>query len=697
MVDFRKWLFALAPIGLLLGIGSAAANAQTSNSTFTCTASAGVPNILRSEGVTELVGDLTLNCTGGNPTPAGAPIPLQNFQISLNTNVTSRVISATSGLSEALLMIDEPYPSGAQGGPNPPTPTSQPPTGSNAQSQEACQALNSTNCMITSNNGLGTAGTTGPYNGVPDGYGNHYNIFQGYQTGVNTVAWNGVPVDAPGTSGTRVIRVTNIRANAFQLGVSSTLIPTQISMIVAVSGSQFISILQPSNGNVVGQIQPGLVGSNSTASYTQCSSVNTYLIAGTTSPVTTDSGIAVSAKEGFAASFKPQSYAQFYNVNYAVSKGYLAPAAPGQYYTSGEQNIPGFSYNTESGFFSPTATGLVNPSSGAVGLADTGTEIQFSVAGVGAGVSMYAPEYVYLNGAYGAGVPVGVAVLMSATGAPAASSIPLAYSSGVYGTNCSNPGPYSGGNPCATPATQTPTAATLSGTGTTLVYQIYYADPSVQETLSVPVSVAYVSNTANNLPGLTTAATGATVGVNFYPLSTSSTATSGPIPRFGQPYPTASLFTINACTCNLLFPFVTNIAGFDTGIAIANTSQDPFGTSPQTGTIALNYYGTTSGGGAAPPKATTTSNIPGGSELVFTLSSGGNYGIAATPGFEGYIIASANFQYCHGFAFISDVGAQKLAEGYLAISLDLPVVTVLPGNLPTGLNRTHNAGENEGH
>jgi len=36
-----------------------------------------------------------------------------------------------------------------------------------------------------------------------------------------------------------------------------------------------------------------------------------------------------------------------------------------------------------------------------------------------------------------------------------------------------------------------------------------------------------------------------------------------------------------------------------------------------------------------------------------------------------------------------------LAEGYLAIQLDLPVVTVIPG--PVGLNRTGQAGENEGH
>jgi hypothetical protein len=218
-----------------------------------------------------------------------------------------------------------------------------------------------------------------------------------------------------------------------------------------------------------------------------------------------------------------------------------------------------------------------------------------------------------------------------------------------------------------------------------LVYEIYYADTSVQETLTVPISVEFTSNTGSNIPTPTT--TPSTVGVEFSPQSTVGTASStAPIPRFGPSGSPVALFSISPCSCNLLFPFVTNIAGFDTGVAIANTSVDPYGTSPQSGTVTLNYYGTTSGGGAAPATATTTSNVAGGSELIFTLSNGGNFGIPATPGFEGYIIAQANFQYCHGFAFISDVGAQKLAEGYLAIQLDAP-----------GLTRTHNTGENKGN
>jgi hypothetical protein len=39
-------------------------------------------------------------------------------------------------------------------------------------------------------------------------------------------------------------------------------------------------------------------------------------------------------------------------------------------------------------------------------------------------------------------------------------------------------------------------------------------------------------------------------------------------------------------------------------------------------------------------------------------------------GFEGYMIAICNFQLAHGYAFISDLGSQKLAHGYLALVLN---------------------------
>ena len=676
MVDFRKWLFALAIVGLLLAIGSQPANAQNST-TFTCQATAGVPFLLRSEGLTELVGDLVLNCTGGTPTPDLQPIPLNNVQISINTNITSRIEDATTGASEALLLIDEPFPAANEFPPQPIGPT---PKATNAQAQLACLAVNSTNCAITSDNntGLGQIGTTGNYNGAA----RHYNIFQGFQNGTNAIAWDGVPIDAPGTAGTRVIRITNVRANAFALGVSSTLVPTSINMIVAVTGSSFITILQPSNGNIVGQITQGLVGTSKTASYQQCVNLNGELLKG--SPGITDHGIVVSAREGFAAAFKPQEYLQYYNVAYTSLGAPLGPGnasytGPGSSsLTTALQNVPGFNYNSESGFYSD-ASGLDQNAAEPAGLADRGTQIQFNIAGVGSGVSLFAPSYVYLTGNYSTVIQqtLGVAVLVSQTASgsgaiTSSSSVPVAYSTGGAPTN----GPL--------------VSVAIAGTSASVTYEIYYADPSVLETLTLPITASYITTGPTN-PAPTT--TPATVSVNYAPASSVGTATAtDPIPRFGQPYAAANFFTINSCSCNLLFPFVTNIAGFDTGVAIANTTADTLnGLAPQSGTVTLTYYGTTTGGGAAPANQVTTSNVPAGSELIFTLSNGGNYGILATPGFEGYIIARANFQYCHGFAFISDVGAQKLAEGYLALSLDAPFGAV---NLTS---RSGQQGENTAH
>jgi hypothetical protein len=107
----------------------------------------------------------------------------------------------------------------------------------------------------------------------------------------------------------------------------------------------------------------------------------------------------------------------------------------------------------------------------------------------------------------------------------------------------------------------------------------------------------------------------------------------------------------------LLFPFITNQAGFDTGISIANTSMDPFGTVTEMGTCSLNWYGA-----SAPATATTTPTIAAGTNYTSLAS-------VLVPGFQGYMIADCNFDFAHGFAFVSDVGAQKLAMGYLPLVL----------------------------
>jgi hypothetical protein len=63
--------------------------------------------------------------------------------------------------------------------------------------------------------------------------------------------------------------------------------------------------------------------------------------------------------------------------------------------------------------------------------------------------------------------------------------------------------------------------------------------------------------------------------------------------------------------------------------------------------------------------------------LLFTLSgASNNTGVTGNPGFQGYVIARCFFQYAHGFAFISDLGAARLAEGYLALVMDGAAATV---------------------
>jgi hypothetical protein len=153
-------------------------------------------------------------------------------------------------------------------------------------------------------------------------------------------------------------------------------------------------------------------------------------------------------------------------------------------------------------------------------------------------------------------------------------------------------------------------------------------------------------------------------------------------PRFVDRAEDTDAFTISACRTILLFPYVTNQAGFDTGLAIANTSADPLDTTEQSGACTLNYYGNTNG--STGPAAQTSPEVGAGSHLALMLSGGGGVfardggftacasGACVAPLFQGYIIAICDFQFAHGFAYISDVqndpsGRTLGAMGYLAL------------------------------
>lgn len=124
---------------------------------------------------------------------------------------------------------------------------------------------------------------------------------------------------------------------------------------------------------------------------------------------------------------------------------------------------------------------------------------------------------------------------------------------------------------------------------------------------------------------------------------------------------------ITDCQTRLLYSWIVNTAGYDTGIAIANTSEDdaayddPAGTA-QNGPCVLTGYPASGGS----PISFTTATIPAGQTLAFTMS-----GVTGFSGFSGYVLAVCNFLNAHSFFFITDgfgsASGPGLAQGGQAL------------------------------
>ena len=742
MADFRKLFYALALVAMLAGL-TIPASAQAPP--FVCQTNGGVPPIIRAEGYTELVGDLTLNCNGGVPTPAGATVPQVNFQIFMNTGVTSKLLTSPifGGWSEALLIVDEPHSAvnpgrqllncGATGAPD------------NGPSGAGVCAITSTG--VPSQTYDGTLGTTSYGSGRP-------NVFQARWSGsqTNALFWNGVPLDPPGTTSSRTIRFTNIRVDAEQFGLSTGFATINVIAQVSVSGTTSLLINNPSQ--TVAYVQKGLIvgGPFVPSAFLQCNAQNAKSIAGNPSPFVSGTGTGplqtftpaggfpyntnalagqpattvaaptITFTEGFASSWKTK------NISYITNQAGNGTLAAGAGYWSynktttntpadQNQNVPGAIYNTESGFLNqatsqdPAAPGNPPQGTGTIPVTIAGNPFQSSSTGIsGAGV-----------------VNAGTRLAVQITNIPANSIVlipqALDLKSGfnttgiavLTATNNNGAGLVSLPTP--------PSGVTLQNSYVTLpsnglaVYEVLWADPFSTESASVAMVVSYAYSATSQPTTGGPVAQGIGSFAPFYntndPSQPRLASNTGQIPRFNPSVTGAapvSLFTISKCSCNLLFPWAVSAGGFDTGIAIANASKDDLGgpgvslASTQSGPVQFWYYGTGTGSSGAPPSTqctnTTspgtcpgTTSIAGGQVLTYVLSTGSSqYGLdARAAGFYGYMIAQASFQYCHAFAYISALGAGPLStgisEGYVALLLDT-----------TGtLGRTTNPSENLGH
>ena len=161
-------LFSVLLVAPLLGYSQ-------SLSGLSCTASVPSTPQTRAEGFAELVGDLVITCTGGTPTGLNAAVPTVNITVSINTQITSRLLDTTNSVTEALLLINDPGPS-------------------SALTQSLCPpvAANNYGCA----NGVYGTGSGGGKGITPVQYTNA-NAYQGVMTAVNQLTFFNSPLALP--------------------------------------------------------------------------------------------------------------------------------------------------------------------------------------------------------------------------------------------------------------------------------------------------------------------------------------------------------------------------------------------------------------------------------------------------------------------------------------------------------------------
>jgi len=643
MPEFRKWIIASAAVTLFAGLASAQVGGfpgggTASGTAFTCGATNGsVTPTLRAEGYTELTGDIVIICSGGSALSLGTLIPTANITVFLNTTVTSRLLSSTTTASEAMLLIDEPNSTLAGYGPSVP--------------QTACA-----NSAVGAGPG-GCAeyvGTVGSFSGVPvagsGGTTVGANVFQGVTSG-NQVVFNGIPVMPPATSGdTRVYRITNVRANANLVVAGGT---TLGSVTASLSFNSSTSIIVSNSLLTVGYIQPGL--SQSGTSFGKPNG-------GNSSGFTLQQCVGASLTSGVSSQLGLLQFTENFDTAFKV-RG------------TNVQNIPGAIFSAESGF---TFSGLTNTNSGtgtpeSAGLADYGTRLKAVFSNIPSGVTLYVTTRDIVN--------------EQSTGFQNGYSVPQAWlvlsetaaDSGYIPSNSLMNGTTSA-PPSGIPSASQTTVAPVSGLGLSpvavnpttntggAVWEVVNTNPNAIDTIDFGLYITYTANAANNLPTapatftvtLSYAPTASGTGLNpgAFSAATGALASSSlTLPRFNDALDvTKTVASVAQCTTAILFPYVINVNGFDTGLAIANTSTDPFGTAVQNGTCSLYFYGT-----AAPATGPFVTPVVASGTVYANLAS------TLAPGFDGYMIANCNFQFAHGFAFVSDVGARNLAMGYLAL------------------------------
>ena len=272
----------------------------------------------------------------------------------------------------------------------------------------------------------------------------------------------------------------------------------------------------------------------------------------------------------------------------------------------------------------------------------------------------FASAFKTLSEEGGANATQATQILLTVAGLPAGVNVAVASGAGTTGT-----------------LTASFSAATFTSLVTTSVVTVTGDSQSAVETLEFDFTTSF--GLGAGAPTLPLATTSYTVTATLTPNDAALSATGGIFtsgtpatlkrPKFAVSSLSGTVLTILPASTSMLLPFASTQANYDTAIAIANTTTDPFGATSgaaaQNGTITFNFYPNDV------PTTTiasyTTSATSPGSGLTATgvLNSGSTYTVslikllqAAAPtrtaAFSGYIIAVVNATDCHGISYITN-------------------------------------------
>lgn len=235
----------------------------------------------------------------------------------------------------------------------------------------------------------------------------------------------------------------------------------------------------------------------------------------------------------------------------------------------------------------------------------------------------------------------------------------------------------------------------ITSTANTAVINFTGTSTTNTETLEVDYTASLTTSAAVTTPGsITVSATMFPIGTGFDTTSTGNgpggiTLTGLPTETGGYPTFTdvevgpLTVVNIVPASTTMLMPYALTLTPFDTGLAIANTTADPFGTgaggaSPQSGTLSLNFYPTTATGAGTSFSLTTSATVRPGTGLSSdgTLAAGATWSVlmsqlltaaGQTGSFQGYVFITANFLNAHGTATISDFRTYSLTANVLVL------------------------------